>query len=144
LFVLVKYLRIYVHTCIYICSSTFTCRSAYSRVLLYFCCIAFVPVAQLEHLFQWRAFVCERAMCGWTLERLFAWYAQWTALEWEWAIDESEWTRLEWALWWNNELRMAQEESDRLWAHAAEHPYIVLNPLCLQWVVGNGIILQEQ
>jgi hypothetical protein len=80
----------------------------------------------------------------WTLERLFAWKRQWTLLEWEDAIEESEWTNLEWALWWNNELRMAQEESDRLWAHAVEYPHIVVNPLRLQWVVGNGIILQEQ
>ncbi len=34
------------------------------------------------------------------------------------AIDDSEWTRLEWSLWWYNEVRMAQEESDRLWSHA--------------------------
>jgi hypothetical protein len=81
-------------------------------------------------------------MC-WTLERLFAWKRQWTLLEWEDAIDESEWTRLEWALWWNNELRMAQEESDRLWRHAVENPQL-FGDLTLQWVVGNGIILQEQ
>jgi hypothetical protein len=55
-------------------------------------------------------------MC-WTLERLFAWKARWTALEWEVAIDDSEWTRVEWSLWWYNEVRMAQEESDRLWSN---------------------------
>jgi hypothetical protein len=59
-------------------------------------------------------------------------------------VCASEWTRVEWALWWNNELRMAQAESDRLWRGAVANPD-VFGDVAAQWVVGTplrGVTLQ--
>ena len=75
---------------------------------------------------------------------MFLWYEQWTPEEWQSAIEASEWTRVEWALWWNNELRMAHAESDRLRRGAAANPE-VFGDVAAQRVVGTplrGVTLQ--
>jgi hypothetical protein len=58
-------------------------------------------------------------------------------------VCASEWTRVEWTLWWNNELRMAQAESDRT-AHCAWRRQKATD-VAAQWVVGTplrGVTLQ--
>ena len=93
--------------------------STYS--LLDFCCRA--TVGGIAEFVVGGGFVCERSMT-WTVERLFLWYAQWTAAEWNTTILASEWTREEWAIWWSNELGMAQEETERLWLHDQQNPIV--------------------
>jgi hypothetical protein len=92
--------------------------------------VAFLSLAQVEPSGSAFSFVAERSMT-WTSERLLQWVQQWTPEEWRRTIEASEWTRLEWAVWWYHELRMAQEESDRLWALAPQYP-LVFGEITLQ------------
>jgi hypothetical protein len=69
---------------------------------------------------------------GWTLECLFLWYKQWTPEEWSEYINATRYTRLDWALWWNDELRKAEDESDRLWRVVASNPQ-VFGYVTAQW-----------
>ena len=99
--------------------------------MLHFCCI---PNFGTGVAFGKGLFVCCRAIDDVDVGAFAPAGTAVDAVEWRRTIEESEWTRLEWALWWYHELRMAQEESDRLWALAPQYP-LVFGEITLQWFV---------
>ena len=114
-------------------------RSHVGAPIVCYICVAFLSLAQVEPSGSAFSFVAERSMT-WTSERLLQWVQQWAPEEWRRTIEASEWNRLEWAVWWNHVLRMAQEESDRLWALVPQYP-LVFGEITLQAFVPDRRLL---